>query len=258
MAEIATTGADGSHEAIGGTHPAPGSMEGRGPGLIARVVGVLMSPRETYAAVAARPRWLSVLALVLLVISGAQLAFLSTESGREMAVAQVLDQQVRMLESSGRPVSDAMYDQMEAQLSRFLSLGVVANLLFLPLILAAVAGLLTGVFGTLLGGSGTFRQMYAIMAHSTVILAVQALFSTTLSYAQDRVAGAHLGLFFPMLDPGSFAALLLGGLDLFLIWATISVAIGVGVLYKRRTGPVATGLLAFYVIVALVLAFIRS
>ncbi len=258
MAEVATTGAGGPNETAGGGGPAPGSTDAREMALFARVAGVLLSPRETYAAVAARPRWVGVLALVLLIIAGAQLGFLSTESGRQMAVDQVLDQQVRMLESSGRPVSDEAYAQMEAQLSRFLSLGVAANLVFFPLILAAIAGLLTGVFSTLLGGGGTFRQMYAIMAHSTVILAVQVLFSTTLSYAQGRMAGAHLGLFFPMLDPGSFPALLLGGLDLFLIWATMSVAIGVGVLYKRRTGPVAIGLLGFYVGVALLLAFIRS
>src|SRR5580765_295470 len=47
------------------TAPAPASM-----GLAARLFGVLLSPRATYAAIAERPRWLGALAVLLILAMG--------------------------------------------------------------------------------------------------------------------------------------------------------------------------------------------
>jgi hypothetical protein len=228
------------------------------PGLFARMVGVLLSPKEAYAAVVARPRWFGVIAVVMLVIAAAQLGFLSTPFGKDLMVGQILDQQVRAMERSGNAVSDETYARMEAQMSRFVYVVPVANLVFIPLFLAAYAGLLTGWFTTLLGGAGTFRQVFAIMAHSSVIVAIQAVFTTALTFAAGRVAGANLAIFFPTLEETAFATRLLESIDLFLVWSTISTAIGLGVLYKKRTGPIATGLLTVYLVIALLIAYMRS
>jgi hypothetical protein len=228
-----------------------------GPGLFARVGGVLLSPRDTYAAVAARPRWLGVIAVVLLLIVGAQIGLLSTEAGKDIMLGQILDQQVRSMQSAGRPVTGEMYAQMEAQMTRFLYVIPAVNLT-IPIFLAIAAGMLTVVFSMLLGGAATFRQVYAVVAHSSVIVGVQAVFTVVLSLAAGKMAGANLAIFFPMLEEGTFALALLSTIDLFLVWSTISMAIGIGVLYKRRTGPVAVGLLLVYAAIALVIAFVRS
>ena len=37
------------------------------PGLLTRLIGVLFSPRETFAAVAARPKWLGAIAVAVVV-----------------------------------------------------------------------------------------------------------------------------------------------------------------------------------------------
>ena len=109
-----------------------------------------------------------------------------------------------------------------------------------------------------MGGAGTFKQVYAVVAHSAVIVALQQVFTTALSYASEKLAGANLGIFVPMLDEKNIVTLFLGSIDLFFVWATISVAIGLGVLYRRRTGPIATTLLGIYVVIALIIAFVRS
>ena len=230
----------------------------RDPGLFTRIIGVPLSPRETYGAVAARPRSFGVLAIVLLAIVGAQLALLSTDTGRDVMLGQILDQQVRAMESSGRPVSDEMYAQMEAQMTRVLYVFPVVNLITIPLILAIAAGLLMGIFTMLLGGAGTFKQVYAVVSHSSVIVGLQAVFTTLLTLTAGRMAGANLAIFFPMFEEGAFLTVLLSTIDLFLVWSTISTAIGLGVLYKRRTGPIATGFLIVYAIVALGIALLRS
>ena len=61
-----------------------------------------------------------------------------------------------------------------------------------------------------------------------------------------------------MLDENSFAARVLGMIDLFWIWYVIVLAIGLAVLYKRRTQPIAIGLLAVYAVIAVCIALIRG
>ena len=223
-------------------------------GLFARIAGVLLSPRATYAVVAARPRSLAVLAVVLLVSGIAQGLFLSSEIGQQTA----LDQQVRAMEGFGINISDQMYDQMEQGIKRAAITSPIFSSIFWPIAIAIQSGILVVIFSLLMGGAATFKHVYAVVTHSTVVVAVQQVFSMALSYASGKAAGANLGIFVPMLDEKNFVTLFLGSIDLFLVWATINLAIGLGVLYKRRTGPIATAFLGIYVVIALVIAFFRS
>ena len=223
-------------------------------GLFARIFGVLLSPRATYAAVAAKPRSLGVLLVVLLVTGGAQGLFLSSEIGQQTA----LDQQVRSMEAFGINITDQMYDQLEQGIKRAAITGPIFQAIFFPIVIAIEAGIFVVIFSLLMGGTATFKHVYAVVTHSTVIVALQQVFSVALSYASGKAAGANLGIFVPMLDEKSVVTLFLGSIDLFLVWATITLAIGLGVLYKRRTGPIATTMLGLYVVIALVIAFFRS
>jgi hypothetical protein len=231
--------------------PAP---ETPAPGLASRLIGVIFSPRAAYAAVAARARALGALSVVVVVRAAGQFAFLSTEFGKQLA----LDQQVRSMESFGLTVTDEMYTQLEGRMEVARYINAASMLVIIPLINAIVAGLLMVIFTMLLGGAATFKHVNAVAAHAGVIPLLQQLFGLPLSYASGQVAGANLGIFVPMLEETSFLALFLGAIDLFLVWWAISLAIGIGVLYRRPTGPVATGLLGLYVLIALVLALIRS
>ena len=60
-----------------------------------------------------------------------------------------------------------------------------------------------------------------------------------------------------MLDAESAGGIFLGMIDLTYLWWFVTLAIGVGVLYKRRTGPVITGFLALYIGIVLVITGIR-
>src|SRR6185295_9281457 len=77
--------------------------------LAARILGVLFSPRATYADVAANPRWLGVFLTVFLVTSAAATAFVATEVGR----TAVVDQQIAQSEAYGRTVNQAQVDALE-------------------------------------------------------------------------------------------------------------------------------------------------
>jgi hypothetical protein len=223
--------------------------------LAARIIGVVVAPRATYADVAARPRVLGALAFVLAVIVAATFVFLSTEVGQQAS----LDNQIRQMESFGRTVSDAQYEQMErlAPYSRYFAAGF--QLVLMPLMALVVAGVAFAVFNAALGGDATFKQVYAVVVHSGVLLVLQGLFGLPLAYARESLTSAtNLGVFFPFLDDNTFAARLLGSIDVFLIWWIVSLAIGLAVLYRRRTAPVATTMLIVYVAIGLVIAAIKT
>jgi hypothetical protein len=65
-------------------------------------------------------------------------------------------------------------------------------------------------------------------------------------------------VFLPMVDEHSFIGRLFGMIDLFIIWWVVLLAIGLGVLYRRRTQPLAIGFFSVYAVIILCLAAIMS
>ena len=227
----------------------------KGKSLPARVVGVFVSPRATYADVAARPRWLGAFLVGSLVAIVGLFVLFSTEVGQQAW----LDQQVKGAESFGRTISDQQYEGMEriAPYIRYIVAG--GYLVFIPIVLAAVSGILLGVFNALLGGDASFKQVLAVMSHAGLITAFQTIFAVPLDYLRETLSSpTTLAVFLPFIEEDTFVGRLMGSIDLFQIWGTLSLAIGLGVLYKRRTAPIAwTMFLVYFVIVAAVSA-IRS
>jgi hypothetical protein len=232
--------------------PAPAEAS---KGLLARVIGVFVSPRATYAHVAARPRWFGALALSTVVVAGGFFIFLSTEVGRQA----VLDQQEQFLESFGVKMSDAQQAQMESRVDYARYTTAAGQLIGIPLVAVIIAGIMLGVFNALLGGDATFKQVFAIVAHSTLITALQQVFALPLDYVRETMSSpTSLGVFAPFLEENSFLARLLGAIDLFQIWGIVSLAIGLGVLYKRRTAPITTTMFIVYFVIVAAVAAIRS
>jgi hypothetical protein len=175
----------------------------------------------------------------------------------------IVDQQVRAIESRGNAVSDEQVANMERFIG-YLPVGYAVGVFVLgPLFGAAVAGIITGIFTTLMGGNGTFKQVFAVMNHAGVIPALSAVFVAGMlaigaKPVGVRPPGANLGVFLPMLEETSFLAVMLRSIDMFLLWWMIVLAIGLGVLYKRRTGPIATTFIGLYVVIALLIAVFTS
>jgi hypothetical protein len=223
--------------------------------LPARFAGVLLSPRATYADVAARPRWGGMLAVVTLLGAGGSFVFFSTEVGRNA----LLDQQVTAMESWGMTISDEMYAQMRQRLGFARLTGPFFQAMGTAVMGAVVAGLLIAIFNAIMGGNASFKHVFAVVVHSGAVITVSQLFILPLAYARESLSGAtNLGVFFPFLDENTFAARLLGAVDLFVIWWLISLAIGMGVLYRRRTGPIANSLLGIYVAIGFIVAAVKT
>jgi hypothetical protein len=110
-----------------------------------------------------------------------------------------------------------------------------------------------------MGGQATFKQLFAVYVHSTAISAVGQLFTGPLNYFRGSMSSAtNLAVLLPMIDEHSFIGRLLGMIDLFLIWWLVLLAIGLGVLYRRRTQPIAIGLFGVYAVIILAAAAVMS
>lgn len=224
-------------------------------GLASRLLGVIFSPRATYAEIVAHPRVLGALAVVIIVIAATTYAFLSTEIGQRATV----DQQISFMQSMGMNVTDQVVNNIEGRAAQGKYFSAVSIVVFVPVVMALMAGLLIGFFNAVMGGEATFKQVYAVVVHSGVIGALQTLFVTPLNYAKESMTSStSLAVFLPMVDDTGFFGMVLGSIDLFRIWSTLSLAIGLAVLYKKRTAPVAWSLLAIYGIIVLIIAGVRA
>ena len=223
--------------------------------LIARFVGVIVSPKETFKSVVAHPQWLGMLAVITLFLTLATTAFLSTEVGRNA----LLDQQIATMESFGAQVSDQQIAQMEQTVSISAYIGGAAQLVTVPVVYVIMAGILFAIFNAGMGGTATFKQVFAVVVHAGAVSVVQQAFALPLNYMRESMASpTNLGSLLPMLPEGGFLTYLLGAIDVFIIWSVIVLAIGLAVLYKRRTQPVAITLFSIYGVIALIIATVRT
>jgi hypothetical protein len=221
--------------------------------LVSRAVGIITAPRATYESVVAHPRWLGMLALSAgglgLLIGG----FLLTKVGQEAWLDAALNSPF-----SGQPSEQAIQgmEKMAPYVGYFT---VVYMMVLVPIFMCIVSGILYAVFNAAMGGNATFKQVLTVAVHTGPIGILSQLFTVPLNYFRGTMTSATtLAVLLPMLPEKSFVSRLLGMIDLFLIWQLVVLSIGLAVLYRRRTQPIATALLVVYAIIAVIVALVRS
>ena len=228
-----------------GASPAP-------KGLVARFIGMITAPRATYESVVAHPRWfgmLLVLAVGMALLVG---GFLSTKVGQDAWLDAATNSPF-----AGQ-VSDQQLQGMERMAPYIGYITAAYMLVLMPIFMVILSGILFAIFNAAMGGNATFKQVFAVVVHTGPIGLLSQLFTVPLNYFRGTMSSAtNLAVLLPMLDDKSFLAKLLGMIDLFLIWQLIVLSIGLAVLYRRRTQPIATALLVVYAIIAVIVAFVR-
>jgi hypothetical protein len=217
-------------------------------GVLARLVGIVVSPKETFASVVADPRWLAMLVLIVVASAVVTGGFMFTQAGQQA----FLD----MMEKQGRGQSMETMQRVAPYIG-YITIGQI--LILSPIVIAAISGILFVVFTVGMGGNATFKQVFSVVVHSQAIGLVGGLVKLPLNYVtRSMTASTNLGVFFPMLDDTSFLARLFGMVDLFLVWWVAVLAIGFGVLYKRKTGPIAVAFFVVYALIAVGIAAFQA
>lgn len=224
--------------------------------LLARFIGIIVAPKDTFASVVPVPKWFGMLALTAVIVAIFTALPLTKAAGRQAA----LDKQVEQMQSFGFKVTPEMYDGMERGAARMPYTTGISVLIFSPIFALVIAGILFAVFNAAMGGEASFKQVLAVLVHAGVISSLSSVLSGTINYLRDSsmTSVANLGALLPMLPEHSFVANFLGAIDLFFLWYIVVLAMGLAVLYKRRTQPIAISLLSVYAVIAIVVALIKS
>jgi hypothetical protein len=225
-------------------------------GLVARVIGIITSPGDTFRSVVAHPKWLGMLVLTTLTIAVLATAPFMTEAGKEAA----LEQQVRQTEAMrGQPVTDQQYEAMRS-FSAVMPYFTAGSVLIMgPVMSLIFSGILFAIFNAMMGGNATFKQIFAVVVHAGVISMLGQVFAAPVNYMRGTTGSvANLGVMLPMIEETSFAGRLLGMVDVFIIWWVIVLAIGLAVLYRRKTPSIAMILFSIYAVIALGVAAVMS
>ncbi len=223
-------------------------------GLLSRAIGMVVSPGETFKSVVQTPRPAGILFLICLVMGLATGLPQFTERGRQAT----LDMQATQIERfTGQPVTPEAYAAMEQRAHYGGYITIASMFIVIPVFTVLFGALYWVVFNAILGGTASLKHVLAVVSHAQVISALGAIVSAPIQYIQGTQTAAgpfNLGALAPMLEPGSTLASILGGLSVFTIWQIVVTAIGLGVLYRRKSGGIAIALLAVYVVIVSVFA----
>jgi hypothetical protein len=233
----------------------PQSGATRALSLPERLTGAIFSPKPTFESVSGHPVWVDVLAITVLLTALSWFAFLSTDTGRQAFI----DQQFQQQEAWGQTITPQVEERINNSAPVMRWVIPISTIVIGPLFVVIIAGVLYGVFAALLGGGATFKQTLAVVVHAGIVSTVGFLGTMGLNFVRGTMSSAtNLGVFVQMLPENSFLVRFLGMIDLVWVWYLIVLAIGLGVLYRRKTSTVALGFFAVYLVVALGIAGVRS
>lgn len=219
-------------------------------GLFARAIGVLFSPRATYAAVVAHPRPAGILLLSSLLIGLAQGLPQFSERGRQAAI----NMNVQNVEKfTGQKVTDDQYAAIERRSVYGPYFAIGGAVVVAPIIVLIFAGLYFVAFNALMGGTATFKQILAVVSHSQVIGVLGAVVAAPIQFVQGTLSIGgpfNLGVLVPMLDETSLIARVLSSTPIFTLWGIWNTGTGLGVLFKRSGTTISIVLLVIYFAIA--------
>jgi hypothetical protein len=219
--------------------------------LIARVAGVVTSPRHTLTAVAARPRWAGMLVLTTLVAFACSALLLRTEVGQ----LALVDQWERTAIGFGGVIGDAEYARLQELSRQAVTYAAVTTFMSGPVLAFALAGVLTLGLRAVLDADVSFKQSLAVVVHAGVILALRQLIATPLQYMGETLASpTTLVRLAGSIDETSPLARFMGVIDIFVIWWIVVLAIGIAAATQHRVRPLAFAFAGVYIVLAVALA----
>jgi hypothetical protein len=190
------------------------------------------------------------LALSTTAAAAAAALFYATAVGQQALV----DRWERAAFAVGRPLADAEYASL-VDLSRYAALYGVAT----AVVSVAGVSLATAVAGYAFlrrrRPNAEFRRVLAIVAHTSVILALRLVVGAPAGYVRETAASVtSLGNWVPIFNQASAAARVFDTLDLALLWWAAATGAGMASLYGLPSRKGAGTLVGAYVGVVLLLA----
>jgi hypothetical protein len=200
-----------------------------------RIVGVFVSPKQTFASIAERPSWVAPL-LLMMVLATCVGTLLNTKMNWSEYIRHKAEENARFSQMSEEQKDQTLAGQVKFWSNFSYGIGIVA----VPLSTLIFALIYFGAFNLFRGAGVRYGQAFAITARAflpTAISSILALIILPLKTYGDvdpeNVVATSLKAYLPESAPKPLLALG-GSLELFFMWCLILAAIGFSAANPRK------------------------
>lgn len=216
----------------------------------ARILGVLVAPRSTFQAIATSPGWLGVLAATFVITACVWTAVFETEAGR----LALLDRWEATLIAFGQPVDDTRYAVLNTASEQGALYAVAAAFATGPLLAFVLSGLLALALRGRSVANVSYNQVLSVVAYAGVVLALREVIGALVTYVRGSLGSpVTLRTLLSGLDESSPITRFASGIDVFVLWWIVVLAVGMSALYRRPARPLAGLFLGGYVAMVAIL-----
>jgi hypothetical protein len=218
-----------------------------------KIVNVYIAPNKVFEAVKDL-EWKKALfpMLILAIVGVIAFAFihdLAADAGYEAAVERI-ENNSRISDDQKEEIISRIETQMESGPQKII--GWIASALGTPISIFFMALIALLVGNTFMGGSAKYGQLLNITSWAFMISILESIVKIPLMLNKWSLE-VYTGLgVLDIGEKGSFINSLLAGIDVFAIWRVILIAIGMGVIYNKKTQPYAVGMLIAWFILKLI------
>ena len=199
----------------------------QGPEGASRVIGVLIGPRRTFAAIVEKPDWL--LPLVLLVVIGVATVF---SFGRRVGWVGIVTKQL----AGNSRIAQLTVQQQAQAIARAAALAptvaYIETTAGAVILLLVVAGIFLGAFNIVFGAKIRFGQSFSIAAYGFLPEALKGLLALVVMWVRppegidlQNLVMSNVGAFLSSGAP-AWLRLLASSIDVFSFWTMGLLAIG--------------------------------
>lgn len=193
----------------------------------ARLTGVFFEPKKAFADIAARPRW--IVPLLLMIITSVGVVMLYSQKGIMRIAAE---QQMAKNPQIQQLPPDQRAQAMERG-EKFSSIVGYAIPVITPVAYLIMALVLWGIVSGILSAPVRFGQVFAIVTYSqlpgvlmSILIAAELQMKSPADFNVQNPLMFNPGAFMDPQTPSKFLYSLAGSLDLFTIWILLLVATG--------------------------------
>ena len=219
--------------------------------VLSNVINTYLAPSKVFEAVKDFNFKKALTPLLILAVVGVisfwAIQDLATEIGYDAAIEKI-ENSSRIPDDQKEEIIANMEEKMDgAQITSWImsALGGPITVFFMALI-----ALLVG--NTIMGGSAKYGQLVNITAWAYMINILELLVKIPLmlnKWTLEVFTGLGvLGIG----EKGSFINSLLAGIDIFAIWRIVLIAIGMGIIYNKKTKPYLVAMLVAWVVLRVI------
>jgi len=231
---------------------------------VGRIVGVVLSPKSTFADIARKPSWL--LPVILLAVLGAVVA---VALNQKMDWRGYMSQQIEKSPRAGALSAEQKQQQIEAG-AKFAPISAYVFGIPAPLVVVlTVAGVMLGAYNLMAGANINYKTALAIVSHAFVpAMLGNLLFLLVLflkppgTFDLENPVATNVAVFLPE-GSAKWLEALAKNIDILAIWITLLIAAGFAAanpkrLPGNRSFNIAFGAFAVYIVIRMGLAFVLS